>query len=73
MQHDLFLPLQTVTALVSHSFRVWKYSYFPHCIAARDGKNIVMKPTDSSSLYCNYKHFCLFLLQVWLKLPVLIH
>jgi len=69
-----FIPLQTVTALVSHSFRFWKYSNLPHCAAARDGKNIkVMKPTDSSSLYCNYIYFYLFLLQVWFKLPVLLH
>nr|CAH7754653.1 unnamed protein product [Callosobruchus chinensis] len=35
-----------------------KFSNFPHCICAIDGKHIrLIQPTHTGSLYCNYKHY----------------
>lgn len=41
---------------ISNKFET--FANFPNCIGAVDGKHIrVIKPTDTGSLYFNYKHY----------------
>jgi hypothetical protein len=57
------IPEKTEDDWVSIDKDFYRRSQFPNCIGAVDGKRVRIKmPTDSGSLFYNYKHFFSILL-----------
>ncbi|KAL4090147.1 hypothetical protein QTP88_025046 [Uroleucon formosanum] len=55
---DEFMPQPSTQMWLEISNKFEKCANFPNCIGAVDGKHIrVIKPTDTGSLYFNYKHY----------------
>lgn len=56
-------PLLTEELLLESAIKFEQRANFPNCVAAVDGKHVrLIKPTDSGSLYYNYKNFFSILL-----------
>lgn len=55
---EVCMPQPSTEDWLEISNKFGTFANFPNCIGAADGKHIrVIKPTDTGSLYYNYKHY----------------
>jgi hypothetical protein len=55
---EICMPQPSTEDWLEISNKFETFANFPNCIGAVDGKHIrVIKPTDTGSLYYNYKHY----------------
>jgi len=58
------MPVPTTEMLLAMSNEFCLKWNFPNCVGSIDGKHIQLKcPSDSGSMYYNYKHYCYIVLQ----------